>query len=401
MSQFPEIVGDLISRPDSFSYSEEERIGMPQQVSSATLTYVIFPYSCLFLIGFAGNISVLTYVFYVTRSLKWSVMALGNTLVYIMVLSVVDLLVILSIPFLITQTLLQYWMFGNAICKLYWVLEIASKICSTLILCALAFDRYMAICHPEIKRVHSVQQTAAIAFFSCIFSLVLIMPIVVSATVAEIRPYQQFVVQNRTVHRIVKNTCNDGLLVSHRPVLMALLSIVAFLLPTIAILFFYAKIMLRLRRQMSAHIQSRIPYRRITLYTCLITSFFLACHIPFWTTQIIGVVAAVFGWAPFSVGSDLRLIIMHGSHMLPFVSATFNWLIYALLNSQFKKGFVLVTERMLRKQTRSMLPTSRDLCDGGMTLDVASRCDDVVALCPNCEHPLTLRMKPPHSQYSK
>lgn len=55
-------------------------------------------------------------------------MALGNTLVYIMVLSVVDLLVILSIPFLITQQLLQYWMFGNAICKLYWVLEIASKV---------------------------------------------------------------------------------------------------------------------------------------------------------------------------------------------------------------------------------------------------------------------------------
>ncbi|GMS79851.1 hypothetical protein PENTCL1PPCAC_2026 [Pristionchus entomophagus] len=400
MSHFPEIIGDLVANPDQFTYSDE-RIGMPQRVSSANLTYIIFPYSCLFLIGFAGNVSVLTYVFYVTRSLKWSVMALGNTLVYIMVLSVVDLLVILSIPFLITQQLLQYWMFGNAICKLYWVLEIASKICSTLILCALAFDRYMAICHPEIKRVHSVQQTAAIAFFACIFSLVLIMPIVVSATVAVRNLSRSVRLKSRNLHRIAKNTCNDGLEISHRPVLMALLALVAFLLPTIAIVFFYVKIMLRLRRQMSAHIQSRIPYRRITLYTCLITSFFLLCHIPFWTTQIVGVVAAVMGWDSFSVGSNLRFIIMHGSHMLPFVSATFNWLIYALLNSQFKKGFVLVTERMLRKQTRSMLPTSRDLCDGGMTLDVASRCDDVVALCPNCEHPLTIRMKAPHSQYSK
>lgn len=51
----------------------------------------------------------------------------------------------------------------------------------------------------------------------------------------------------------------------------------------------------------------------------------------------------------------LILSLQHASHMLPFISATFNWLIYALLNSQFKKGFVLVTERMLRKQTRFLI----------------------------------------------
>lgn len=47
---------------------------------------------------------------------------------------------------------LRHWLFGAVLCKLYWVLEIASKMCSTFILCALSFDRYMAICHPT-KRV--------------------------------------------------------------------------------------------------------------------------------------------------------------------------------------------------------------------------------------------------------
>ncbi|KIH61107.1 hypothetical protein ANCDUO_08628, partial [Ancylostoma duodenale] len=85
-------------------------------------------------------------------SLKSSVTALGNTFVYIVALCAVDLLVTVSIPFSLSNTILNNWVFGEIGCKLHWAVELSNKMCSTFLLTALAFDRYMAICHPENKR---------------------------------------------------------------------------------------------------------------------------------------------------------------------------------------------------------------------------------------------------------
>ncbi|KAK6040130.1 hypothetical protein COOONC_22365 [Cooperia oncophora] len=111
------------------------------------------PYSVLFVVGTLGNTAVLAYVFFITRSLKSSVTALGNTFIYVVALCAVDLLVTVSIPFSLSNTILNNWVFGEFGCKLHWAVELSNKMCSTFILTALAFDRYMAICHPENKRV--------------------------------------------------------------------------------------------------------------------------------------------------------------------------------------------------------------------------------------------------------
>ncbi|KAK6040129.1 hypothetical protein COOONC_22366 [Cooperia oncophora] len=131
-------------------------------------------------------------------------------------------------------------------------------------------------------------------------------------------------------------------------------------------------------------LQSRIPIRRITIYTLAVTLFYLSCQIPFWVPQIYGIVCMVFGYKI----NPSYITLTYYSHLLPFVSAAFNWIFYARLNSQFKKGLVLVTERMIRKRTKSLQNNSlrdRDIDDVALVL--MSKTDDVVLVCPSCEEP--------------
>lgn len=74
------------------------------------------------------------------RSLRGSVLSLGNTLVYVLALSLVDLMVILSIPFHLTSILMANWVYGSAACKAYWVLEMSNKVSFLLFISVLGTD---------------------------------------------------------------------------------------------------------------------------------------------------------------------------------------------------------------------------------------------------------------------
>ncbi|KAK5966580.1 7 transmembrane receptor [Trichostrongylus colubriformis] len=165
----------------------------PPPLTGKPFAQTALPYSVLFIVGMLGNTAVLAYVFFITRSLKSSVIALGNTFVYIVALCAVDLLVTISIPFSLSNTILNNWVFGELGCKLHWAVELSNKMCSTFILTTLAFDRYMAICHPENKRIHQMRQTLLIISFLVVLSFALIMPVVFSATVRSFPRYGHYV----------------------------------------------------------------------------------------------------------------------------------------------------------------------------------------------------------------
>ena len=68
-------------------------------------------------------------IFHSSRSLKSSVTALGNTFIYIVALCAVDLLVTVSIPFSLSNSILNNWVFGELACKIHWMLELSNKVC--------------------------------------------------------------------------------------------------------------------------------------------------------------------------------------------------------------------------------------------------------------------------------
>ena len=76
--------------------------------------------------------------------------------------SLMDLLVILSLPLTISDMLLGHWIFGSGVCKLHWIMESVGKIMSTAILTLMSFDRYMGVCFPMKAGRRSVKASSAI-----------------------------------------------------------------------------------------------------------------------------------------------------------------------------------------------------------------------------------------------
>ncbi|CAP39806.1 Protein CBG23177 [Caenorhabditis briggsae] len=357
----------------------------PPPLAGASFAKTAIPYSICFVFGTLGNTAVLSYVFFITRSLKSSVTALGNTFIYIVALCAVDLLVTVSIPLSLSNSILNNWVFGELACKIHWMLELSNKMCSTFILTALAFDRYMAICHPEIKRIHEMRHTIYITTILATLSFCLISPVVLSARVTSFNRMGYYVSTKNERHEVIRQMCTDGMTREWKLWVSAFLIFFAFLLPCTLLTYFYAKIVLRLRRQRRTMLQSRIPLRRITIYTMAATFFYLSCQIPFWIPQTYGVLAIVLG---FKVNPRFMTFTYY-THLLPFISAAFNWIFYARLNSQFKKGLVLVTERMIRKRTRSLHQSDKGYSEAAVEL--TGKFDDVPLMCPHCEAQLSIR----------
>ncbi|KJH53582.1 7 transmembrane receptor [Dictyocaulus viviparus] len=342
------LIDYMLSAPVDNQYPPPPLIGAP-------FAQTAIPYSILFVVGTLGNTAVLAYVFFITRSLKSSVTALGNTFVYIVALCAVDLLVTVSIPFSLSNTILNNWVFGEIGCKLHWAVELSNKI-------------------------HQMRQTIFITSFLALLSIALILPVVFSATVRSFTGLGQYVTHKKEAYNIVKYMCVDGMRRDVKLLVVGFLVAFAFVLPGSLLTFFYTKIVLRLRHQRRTMLQSRIPIRRITIYTMVVTLFYLSCQIPFWLPQIYGI------WT--------ELKFQYYSHLLPFVSASFNWIFYARLNSQFKKGLVLVTERLIRKRTKSLQNGTLRDCDlDELALDFGSKScvDGVLTICPNCESHLHTR----------
>lgn len=68
---------------------------------------------------------------------------------FILSLAVADLLVaIVVLPFSTVNEVLGYWIFGDIVCNMWLLADIAVSTASILHLCAISVDRYIAICYP-------------------------------------------------------------------------------------------------------------------------------------------------------------------------------------------------------------------------------------------------------------
>ncbi|XP_075763671.1 lysophosphatidic acid receptor 6-like [Pelodiscus sinensis] len=110
----------------------------------ADFQYVLFPvvYSLVFVLGLAGNLSVLWY-FLRTRT------ATVPANIFLANLAALDLLFVLTLPFRVAYHALgNDWVFGEALCKVTGCLFYGNLYGSSLFLTCICLERYVAVVHP-------------------------------------------------------------------------------------------------------------------------------------------------------------------------------------------------------------------------------------------------------------
>ncbi|KAI6053407.1 MCHR1 [Marmota monax] len=119
----------------------------PPRVGRVSYINIIMPsvFGTICLLGIVGNSTV---IFAVVKKSKlhWC-----NNVpdIFIINLSVVDLLFLLGMPFMIHQLMGNgVWHFGETMCTLITAMDANSQFTSTYILTAMAIDRYLATVHP-------------------------------------------------------------------------------------------------------------------------------------------------------------------------------------------------------------------------------------------------------------
>lgn len=97
--------------------------------------------------------------------------SLRITEIYLLHLALADLMLLLTFPFDLTETI-SGWVFGDFLCKLVGLLKNLNLHCGSFLLACIGFDRYLAIVHAipsmQTRRPRTVHLTCILLWLVCL-----------------------------------------------------------------------------------------------------------------------------------------------------------------------------------------------------------------------------------------
>ncbi|KAJ8390772.1 hypothetical protein AAFF_G00099040 [Aldrovandia affinis] len=284
-----------------------------QSDSHGSAILISFIYTVVCLVGLCGN-SMVIYVIFRYAKMKTA------TNIYILNLAIADELLMLSVPFLVTSSLLHHWPFGSLLCRLVLSVDAINMFTSIYCLTVLSIDRYIAVVHP-IKAARYRRPTIAkmVNLGVWVFSILVILPIIIFSTTA---PNSDGSV-----------ACNMQMPEPERQ-WMAVFVIYAFLMgflfPVIAICMCYILIIVKLRvvALKAGWQQRKKSERKITLMVMMVVTVFVICWMPFHIVQLVN----VFVERHNATVSQLAVI-------LGYANSCANPILYGFLSDNFKRSF--------------------------------------------------------------
>ncbi|CAL8344328.1 unnamed protein product [Merluccius merluccius] len=132
---------DLSDRSPFNSTANDTWEDAEPELMSPIIPIIAAVYSIVFVVGLVGNCLVMYVIIRYTK-MKTA------TNIYIFNLAVADALVTTTMPFQITDYLLQSWPFGRVLCKVFISIDYYNMFTSILTLTMMSVDRYVAVCHP-------------------------------------------------------------------------------------------------------------------------------------------------------------------------------------------------------------------------------------------------------------
>ncbi|NWI60918.1 CCR8 protein, partial [Calyptomena viridis] len=269
-------------------------------------------YSLLFVTGLVGNVLVLC-VLTAFRKIK------TMTDVYLLNLTISDLLFVFSLPFLVQYSIMSQWTFGNVMCKIISSAYFIGFYSSAFFITIMSIDRYLAI----VQSVYALRIRRAA--HGVVTSLVLWV-IAFLASMPDLIFFQEMNVDNqlKCIPHYPDNN-NHWKTFSNFEV-----NILGWLIPLAVLIFCYHSILKKLQK---CHTQNK--YKAIKLVFVVVIVFFL-----FWTP--INIVLFLDSLRNMYIIDDCQTnqrldLAIELAEALSFIHCCLNPVIYVFVGEKFKK----------------------------------------------------------------
>uniref|UniRef100_A0A914WNV5 G-protein coupled receptors family 1 profile domain-containing protein n=1 Tax=Plectus sambesii TaxID=2011161 RepID=A0A914WNV5_9BILA len=319
---------------------------------------------------------------------------------YVLFLSIVDLVFIsINSPFLMLYMIYRDWLFGTALCKSVYAVEGLNKTLSVHLLVIFSFDRYLAICHATTSdRLRSAKAAFRLLIIATLGGLVCNLPIYMYAKTVSFEREEivlkssdsgamvplhggmhnlsSYNMSELTTRKTTMRICMLAFPRWKRPTgagdcestgpwdhfggpYTLFLFVVYFLIPALLIMAFYARTLIRVRRQYSGRqprSRTRSAKYRVTRSVALVVAFYFACWTPYWILQIL-IQFSVYHRC-VSVGTQMGRMIASAIHSLPYLNSAVNPILYAFLNKSLTQAYAAARAKQSRTSEKMQNPDS-------------------------------------------
>lgn len=300
--------------------------------------FVFFTISILIgVCGLFGNVLVISVILN-SRKMK------TVTNMYIFTLALSDLIFILHIGMVVTTDIIKHWIFGEVLCKIFWITFSLTMFSSALTLSCLSFDRYIAVCKPVISQRHR-QPTKAGFVIICIWGLSLLLSIPMIL-------YSKRILKKDQDTYVCLVDWPDSY-ESTVPAYTIYNFIIGCAIPLCFISIFYTCVIIHMKgagpanRQRS--IQQRRNHRKVTLLVLAIILVYGFCWLPYWITMLVVTILNIYETVP--------IIVMRIIAILTYVNSMVNPILYTFLCETFRQKFkeVFQLSCICKKRVRYIL----------------------------------------------
>ncbi|XGW28252.1 hypothetical protein V3C99_008222 [Haemonchus contortus] len=341
--------------------------------SRATLKLSLsIAYLILFVVGTIGNGIVIVMIINVLTSMRRTSMrgkrhSLSNTnhvFIYVLGLSFVDLVVILHLPFLVVDLLKGQWLFGVAMCKLYWFGESISKLLSSFIMTVLSWDRYLAVCSPvKSMRVRS-NCVALLVLLTCsLLAVILLLPVLIQSSVFRINKMSMMpLLEHSEELRLsdMQGTTISKCVFDSDAMFTLYTFMIGFALPAILITLFYSRVIHKVQKSsrnmhggrttvQGGRDPTSTRVQQVTKRIVAVILFYFLCWTPQWTLNIM----SQFNMIHVSWMTPALSAMFFVAHLLVCFNSAANPVLYALINRELRQQHVMAMQRKRQSFTHA------------------------------------------------
>ncbi|CAI2349817.1 unnamed protein product [Caenorhabditis sp. 36 PRJEB53466] len=307
-----------------------------------TIAYII-----TIIVGVGGNLWVSWKVGIVFLFDKTSLVP-RNIIILILLICIADLLVLIHLILYVHFQIHQQWIFGSAICKSFYCIEVVNKLLIPLALVQISRESYESVrmtSHKCVKK--ATNRWIALFYFYSVFAFLAVSALTVSVLIFA---------DTRTYNIPRKGILREVIVCSFHPphpyaiVFNILAFVFGYVFTSAAYVYFYLRVPMILKRRYSSiktttANSNRINYVSILRIRRTVTAFvivYLTCWTPYW----------ILFWllSLFPIVSSWMVVISTFTHLLPYISCT----AYPVILTAINKGIRSAHSTIITSQKKKL-----------------------------------------------